>query len=73
MVRNLSDNPTYQALGRISPDNPRQSRAAYLVCGLLQLRLLRLRRDKNGNVGVGVFPECEEILIRSLGFGGVAL
>jgi hypothetical protein len=39
----------------------------------LQLRVLRLRSDEDGDVRVGVFPECEEILICPLGFGGVAL
>jgi hypothetical protein len=40
---------------------------------LLQLRVLRFRSDEDGNVRVGVLPECEEILISGLGFGGVAL
>jgi hypothetical protein len=40
---------------------------------LLQPRVLRLGFFQDGNVGVGVFPEREEILIRRLGFGGVAL
>ena len=41
--------------------------------GLLQLRILRLGFFQNRDVGVGVFPEREEILIGSLGFSGVAL
>jgi hypothetical protein len=40
---------------------------------LLQLRVLRLSGDEDRNVGVGVFPEREEILIGRLGFGVVAL
>jgi hypothetical protein len=40
---------------------------------LLQLRVFRLGRDEDGNVGVGVFPQREEILISRLGLGGVAL
>ena len=40
---------------------------------LLQLRVLRLGLLQDGNVGVGVFPEREEILICGSGFGGVAL
>jgi hypothetical protein len=38
----------------------------------LQLRVLRLGFLQDGDVGVGVFPEREEILIGSLGFGGVS-
>ena len=38
-----------------------------------QLRVLSFRSDENRNVGVGVFPEREEILIGCLGFRGVAL
>src|ERR1022692_444280 len=40
---------------------------------LLQLRVLCLGLLQDGYVGVGVFPEREEILICRLGFGGVAL
>ncbi len=40
---------------------------------LMKLRVLRLRGNQDGDVRVGVFPECEEILIGSLGFDGVAL
>ena len=40
---------------------------------LLQLRVLRLRCDEDRNVRVGVFPKRQEILIRCLGFGRVAL
>src|SRR5208282_433332 len=36
---------------------------------LLQLRVFRLGRPQNGDVGVGVFPEREEILIGGAGFG----
>jgi hypothetical protein len=39
----------------------------------LQLRVLGFGSFKDGNVGVGIFPEREEILIRGSGFGGVAL
>jgi hypothetical protein len=39
----------------------------------LQLPVLRFRSDEDRNVRVGVFPQREEILIRRLGFGGVAL
>ena len=39
----------------------------------MKLRILRFGSDEDGNVGVGVFPEREEILIGRLGFGGVAL
>jgi hypothetical protein len=40
---------------------------------LLQFCILRLGSDEDGDVRVGVFPEHEEILIRRLGLGGVAL
>jgi hypothetical protein len=33
---------------------------------LIQLGVLRFRGDENGNVGVGVFPQREEILIDTL-------
>ena len=41
--------------------------------GLLQFGVLRLCLFEDGNVGIGVFPQGQEILIRRLGFGGVAL
>jgi hypothetical protein len=40
---------------------------------LHQLRVLRLSGDENRDVGVGVFPQGEEILIRGAGLCGVAL
>ena len=40
---------------------------------LLQLRVLRLSLFQNGDVGVGVFPEREEVLIGGLCLGGVTL
>ena len=40
---------------------------------LLQLRVLSFRGDEDGNIGVGVFPQREEILIGEAGFGGIAL
>ena len=39
----------------------------------LQFRVLGFGLLQDGDVGVGVFPEREEILIGRLGFGGVAL
>ncbi len=45
-------------------------------CGqLLQLRVFGLGGDENGDSGVGVFPQREEILIRRAGFDedGVAI
>jgi hypothetical protein len=39
---------------------------------LLQLLVLGLGLLKDGNLGVGVFPESEEIMICRFGFGGVA-
>ena len=48
---------------------------SYRLClnELLQLRILRFGLLENGDVGVGVFPECEEVPICRLCFGGVAL
>ena len=40
---------------------------------LLQLRIFRFRSYEDGDVRVGVFPQCEEIQIGRLGLGGVAL
>src|ERR1700730_7393876 len=40
---------------------------------LLQPRILGFGSNQDRNIGVGVFPEREEILIRGPGFGGVAL
>src|SRR5215469_8419381 len=39
---------------------------------LLQLRILDFGFFQDGDVGVGIFPECQEILIRSFRLGGVA-
>ena len=39
----------------------------------MQLRVLRLGLLQDGDVGVGVFPEGEEVLVSGFGFGGVAL
>jgi hypothetical protein len=39
---------------------------------LLQLRVLRLGFLQDGDVGVGVFPEGQKILVSGLGFRGVA-
>ena len=40
---------------------------------LLQFRVFRRGLLEDGNVGVGAFPECEEILICHLSLGSVAL
>jgi hypothetical protein len=40
---------------------------------LLQFRVLRLGLLQDGDVGVGVFPQREEIVVRSAGFGGVTV
>ncbi len=40
---------------------------------LLQLGVFRLGFLQDRDVGVGVLPQCEEILIRGTGFGRVAL
>lgn len=43
------------------------------VTQLLQFRGLRFCSDEDRNVAVGIFPESQEILIRSAALGGVAL
>ena len=37
----------------------------------VQLRVLRFRFFQDGDVGVGVFPDGQEILISSFGLGGI--
>jgi hypothetical protein len=43
------------------------------LCVLLKLRVFGLDLLKDGNVGIGVFPERKEITVGDLRFGGVAL
>src|ERR1039458_8275582 len=52
----------------LSVDTKRRRRTLQL----LQLRVLGLGLLQDGDVGVGVFPEGEEILVCSLRFGGIA-
>jgi hypothetical protein len=40
---------------------------------LLQLRVLRLGFFQDGNIGIGVFPQRQEVLVGSACFGRVAL
>ena len=40
---------------------------------LMQLRILRFGLLQDGNVGVSILPQREEVLIRNSGFGGVTL
>ena len=44
-----------------------------MVTELLQLRAFCLGFEQYRNVRIGVFPECEEMLIRGPTLGGVAL
>jgi hypothetical protein len=46
---------------------------AILRCTSLQFGVFRFGLLEHGDVGVGVFPESEEIVVGSAGFGGVAL
>ena len=39
----------------------------------MKLRVLRLRLPQDGNIGVGIFPERKEIVIRRPCLSGVAL
>ena len=45
---------------------------AQIAFQLRQFRVLRLGFLQNGDLRIGIFPEGEEILIRGLGFRGVA-
>ena len=56
-------------LARTMPVNRRPSRDHRL----LQLRVLRLGFFQDGDVGVGIFPEREEIFVGGEGFGTIAL
>jgi hypothetical protein len=49
---------------------PQRSRVS--VRPLLQFGIFGLGLLQDGNVGIGVFPKREEVLICRLGFGGVA-
>jgi hypothetical protein len=57
-----------EALGRAAP-----SSGGFLRWLLLQFLVLGLCFFQDGHVGIGVPPQREEILISSLGFGGIAL
>src|ERR1017187_287390 len=56
-------------IGRFS----QRRRLSLLMPRSLQLRVLRLGFLQDGDIGVGVFPEREEVRIVTLRFGGVAL
>src|SRR5438445_1573823 len=47
---------------------PRKTQAV-----LLQLRVLRVGFLQDGNIGVGILPESEKVLILRVGFGCIAL
>jgi hypothetical protein len=48
------------------------SREPQLSMGLSQLRVLGFGLFQDGDVGVGVFPEGEELFVGGAGVGGVA-
>ena len=50
-----------RSLKKIS--NPRKAREESRFCKLLQLGVLSFGLLKNGHVGVGVFPQGEEVLV----------
>ena len=64
------DRKSLASLGIVSP---RDSSATGNSGSLLQLRVLRLGFLQDGDVGVGVFPEGEEVLVNRARLGGVAL
>jgi hypothetical protein len=51
----------------------RNAPAKLVIRRSLQLAVFSLSLFEDGDIGVSVFPECEKILIRGAGFGGVAL
>jgi hypothetical protein len=51
----------------------RRARAPPPHIDLLQLRVFRFRFVEEGNVGIGVLPCSQEILVGDTGFGGIAL
>ncbi len=59
---------------RARPRTPltRANKAISDVRQLLQLRVLRLGFPQDGDVGVGVFPEREEVLVLRASLDGVA-
>src|ERR1700751_148998 len=61
-----SPQPSPHKWWEFAPKNSTQNKE-----GLLQLRVLHLGLLQDGDVGVGVFPEGEEILVRSFRLGGV--
>ena len=48
-------------------------RVRFQSAALLQPRILRFGLLEDGDIGIGVFPEGEKILVGGFGFGGVAL
>jgi hypothetical protein len=71
---NLSGNPTNRALGWDDPNNYGQSKTVSLGLGrLLQLGVFRFGFFQDGNIGISVFPQCEEIFVGGAGFRRVAL
>src|SRR5262245_53765958 len=55
--------------GFISVFSSNGARALYCACGSMQLGVFRLRLLENRDVGIGVLPEREEILVRSFRLG----
>jgi hypothetical protein len=63
------NNVSFGIAGRICVTRALQ----FLSQKLFQFGVFGFGGNKDGNVGVGVFPECQKILIGRLGLGGVAL
>jgi hypothetical protein len=67
------DKSTYQALGRVRSSDPSPGNIGSDDRALLQLCVVGLGGDEDRDVGVGVFPQNEELLIRGARASHVAL
>ena len=64
---------SYYGLRGLILSGERRARYSPKWAQLLQFSVFGFGRDEDGNVGIGVLPQCKEILISSTGSDGVAL
>jgi len=71
----LGNSPSSRAFQRTAAAERRISLPILAIrpTGLLEFRVLRLRLLVDGDVWVGIFPECKEVLVRRFRFTVVAL